>query len=184
VTLADHYPSPALAGFKKTWVFEIENVGSSYGCEAHEVSLSAQLTGQSIADFFQTENLGCHETAQITISAFVTIPFGQMITVTAHAQAGAAQGNTIEVSDTVDNPPPPTVPPTFTHTPPPHPLGDFNCDDEIDSIDAAIILQIEGGMIAPLPCTGDGDVNHDGELDSIDAALILQYTAGLITAFS
>ena len=62
-------------------------------------------------------------------------------------------------------------------------LGDFNCDGLINSIDAAIILQISAGMIVPLPCTGDGDVNHDDELNAIDAALILQYTAGLITTF-
>lgn len=62
-------------------------------------------------------------------------------------------------------------------------LGDFNCDGMINSIDAAIVLQISAGMIGPRPCTGAGDVNEDGYTNAIDAALILQYTAGLITTF-
>lgn len=62
-------------------------------------------------------------------------------------------------------------------------VGDFNCDSRIDSIDAALILQIEAGMAVPLPCTGDGDVDHDGELNALDALLILQFNAHLITAF-
>jgi hypothetical protein len=162
-----------------TWVFEIENVGSGFGCEPHDVTLNAQLTGVSDAGYFSSATLGCHETIEISVSSIVTVPPGAKVGISAHASAGAAQGNTVEVSETAVNEPPPTVPPT-----PPRPLGDFNCDGAINSIDAAIILQISAGLIVPLPCTGDGDVNHDDELNPIDAALILQYTAGLITAFS
>jgi hypothetical protein len=100
------------------------------------------------------------------------------VSITAHAQAGAQSGNTIEVSDDVVNPPPPTMTPTPVRT-----LGDFNCDGLVNPIDAALILQIEAGLAVPLPCTGNGDVNGDGELNAIDAALILQYHAGLIEAF-
>jgi hypothetical protein len=166
VTLVNHYPRPAGSGRKKTWVFEIENVGSPYGCETHEVTLNVQLTGVDSSALISSAMLGCHETDQITVSNIVTAPTGGTVSASAHASAGAAQGNTIEVSDIVGQ------------------LGDFNCDGALDSIDAALILQIEAGMAIPFPCTGDADVNHDGQLDALDALLILQYNAGLITAFA
>ena len=178
VTLLDHYPSPAVSGLKKTWVFELENVGSQDGCESHEVTLSAQLTGQSDAGYISSATLGCHETTQVNISSIVTVPLNAKVSIRAHASAGAAQGNTIEISETVVDPPPPTVPPT-----PPRLLGDFNCDGIVNSIDAALVLRVSAGLAVPLPCTGDGDVNHDGELNPLDAFLMLQYHAGLITTF-
>jgi hypothetical protein len=176
VRLVDHFPSPAISGAKKAWVFEIENIGSQYGCEAHEVTLSAQLTGQGDASLFQSALLGCHETAQVTVSSIVTVPLGQTITISAQAQAGAQSGNKVYASDDVVNPPPPTAPPRE--------LGDFNCDNIVNSIDALLVLRISAGLAVPLPCTGDGDVNHDGRLNAIDAFLMVQYTAGLITSFA
>jgi hypothetical protein len=58
--------------------------------------------------------------------------------------------------------------------------GDVNCDGEVDSIDAALILQYGAGLIGSLPCQQNGDVNGDGSVDAIDAALVLQFVAGLI----
>ena len=58
-------------------------------------------------------------------------------------------------------------------------LGDVNCDGAVTSVDAALILQLEAGLIAALPCPANGDLSGDGSVDSIDAALILQFTAGL-----
>ena len=61
-------------------------------------------------------------------------------------------------------------------------LGDVNCDGDVTSIDAALILQFDSGLIGPgrLPCPDGGDVNADGRIDPVDAALVLQYAAGLI----
>ena len=60
------------------------------------------------------------------------------------------------------------------------PGGDVNCSGETDSIDAALVLQLEAGLIAGLACGDQADVNQDGTINAIDAALILQFTAGLL----
>ena len=71
----------------------------------------------------------------------------------------------------------PTPTPTITPTPAPLP-GDANCDGTVNSIDAALVLQFNAGLLGSLPCRGD--VNGDGKVTSIDAALILQFAAGLL----
>ncbi|MCH8995229.1 MAG: PQQ-binding-like beta-propeller repeat protein [Chloroflexi bacterium] len=58
--------------------------------------------------------------------------------------------------------------------------GDVNCDEVVNSIDAALILQYSAGLIGSLPCQKVADVDQNGAIDPIDAALILQYDAGLI----
>ena len=73
----------------------------------------------------------------------------------------------------------PTPAPTMT---PEVLLGDVNCDDAVTSVDAALILQLEAGLVASLLCPVNGDTSGDGSIDSIDAALILQFAAGLITS--
>ncbi len=81
-----------------------------------------------------------------------------------------------------------TATPTPTETPamPPGSLpgliGDVNCDGIMNSIDAALVLQFEAGLIDTVPCPDTADVNEDGRINSIDAALILQTDAGLIAA--
>ena len=62
-------------------------------------------------------------------------------------------------------------------------LGDVNCDDDVNSIDAALVLQKGAGLIDSLACEEAGDVNGDSLLNAIDAALILQKDAGLIDRF-
>ncbi|MCH8064778.1 MAG: aryl-sulfate sulfotransferase [Chloroflexi bacterium] len=59
-------------------------------------------------------------------------------------------------------------------------LGDVNCDGDVSSIDAALVLQLTAGVLAFLFCGDFGDVDGDGNVTSIDAAIILQFTAGLI----
>ncbi len=58
--------------------------------------------------------------------------------------------------------------------------GDANCDERVDSIDAALILQYSARLIKSVGCAGGADVNDDGAIDSRDAALVLQTVAGLI----
>jgi alpha-tubulin suppressor-like RCC1 family protein len=58
--------------------------------------------------------------------------------------------------------------------------GDANCDSAVNSIDAALILQLVAGLIRSLPCPANGDVNHDDTVNAIDSALVLQCTAGLL----
>ena len=59
-------------------------------------------------------------------------------------------------------------------------LGDASCDDTINAIDAALVLQFTAGLLETLPCQGNADANESGGVDAIDAALILQLVAGLI----
>ena len=59
-------------------------------------------------------------------------------------------------------------------------LGDVDCDGEVTAIDAALILQLDAGIIGSLPCEQNADIDDDGRITSIDAALILQHVAGLI----
>lgn len=57
--------------------------------------------------------------------------------------------------------------------------GDVDCDGRVNSKDAALILQLEAGLVASLPCEENGDVNGDGEVTADDALLILFMEAGL-----
>ena len=74
----------------------------------------------------------------------------------------------------------PTATATPTSTMTPRPAGDVNCDGRRDSVDATLVLQLDAGLLAELPCSATGDVNHDGVTNLLDAALLLQEAAGLI----
>jgi hypothetical protein len=59
-------------------------------------------------------------------------------------------------------------------------VGDANCDQSVSSVDAAVVLQYEAGLIGVQDCLVASDVNRDDRTNSIDAQLILQVEAGLI----
>ena len=59
-------------------------------------------------------------------------------------------------------------------------LGDADCGDSVNAIDAALVLQLNAGLVDSLPCETSADVNKDGRANALDAALILQYAAGLL----
>jgi hypothetical protein len=69
--------------------------------------------------------------------------------------------------------------PTPTPTPKVNP-GDVNCDEEVDPVDATIVLQYVAGLLDALPCPQNADVNDDGAIDAKDAMIILQMSAGLL----
>lgn len=68
---------------------------------------------------------------------------------------------------------------TLAGSTPPRP-GDVSCDSRVNSIDAALVLQFDAGLITALSCRQNADVSGDGRVNAVDAALILQYDAGLI----
>ncbi len=59
-------------------------------------------------------------------------------------------------------------------------IGDVSCDGNVNSIDAALVLQRDAGLLPQLPCSENADVNLDGSVNSLDAALILQHDAGFL----
>lgn len=54
------------------------------------------------------------------------------------------------------------------------------CDPKLSAGDAAMILQLEAGLILELPCQLEADMNLDGLIDARDALLTLQLVAGLL----
>ena len=59
-------------------------------------------------------------------------------------------------------------------------FGDASCDETVDAIDAALVLQYAAALLHVLACTEEADVNGDGSIDAEDALLILQFSAGLL----
>ncbi|MEX2159281.1 MAG: dockerin type I domain-containing protein [Dehalococcoidia bacterium] len=57
-------------------------------------------------------------------------------------------------------------------TPPPL-LGDVDCNRQVNSIDALLVLQYVARLITTLACIQNADINQDGRIDAIDAHLIL-----------
>ncbi len=74
----------------------------------------------------------------------------------------------------------PTPTQTATATAIPVAFGDASCEGDVNSIDAALVLQLDAGLIDALACEDAADVNGDGRVNSLDAALILQFDAGLL----
>lgn len=74
-----------------------------------------------------------------------------------------------------------TLSPCFDPEPEPRRINpDANCDGDIDSIDASLILQLEAGLIDSFACEVHLDMNFDGSINSIDATILLQWIAGLL----
>ncbi len=65
------------------------------------------------------------------------------------------------------------------------PAGDADCSGTVNSVDAALVLQFDAGLVDILvfTCLLVADVNEDGTVNALDATLILQFSAGLIPAF-
>jgi hypothetical protein len=57
--------------------------------------------------------------------------------------------------------------------------GDVNDDGSVNAVDAALILQLDSGLIHSLPNMASANVNANADqvVNSIDAALILQKVA-------
>lgn len=80
--------------------------------------------------------------------------------------------------------PTPVVPPTFTPSPTPLPVraGDANCNNVVNSLDAALILQFSAGLLDSVPCPLAADANADDLINAIDSTLVLQLGAGLLSS--
>lgn len=63
------------------------------------------------------------------------------------------------------------------------PDGDVDCNGRTDSVDAALVLQYDAGLIDSFRCPQAADVNGDGSANGLDAVLILELEAGLLDRF-
>jgi hypothetical protein len=102
------------------------------------------------------------------------------VTVYVQPVSAAVHPNILQVAFTDNQTPTVTATPlqdTPTPTPRPH-NGDANKDGVTNAIDAALVLQFDGGLTASI--NDAADVNNDGHKDSRDALLILQFVAGLL----
>lgn len=102
---------------------------------------------------------------------------------------GDTTAETVDVAATIDltcgEAAAATPTPTFTQTPTASPkgvIGDADCSGEVNSIDAALILQFVAALVGSLQCGQLADANADAFVDVVDAALILQLDAGIISA--
>ncbi len=76
--------------------------------------------------------------------------------------------------------PTPTPTPTPTATPAPDGLlGDTDCDQDVDSVDALWVLKDTAVLPHSAACIAEGDVDCDGDRDSVDALFILRHVAAL-----
>ncbi len=58
--------------------------------------------------------------------------------------------------------------------------GDVDCNEETNSIDAALILQFEAELLDDVTCDLGADVDTDIAITAIDSQLVLQFSAGLV----
>ena len=97
------------------------------------------------------------------------------------ASTSTATSTSTPTSPPTSTPPQTNTPaPTATNTPSSGLLGDVNCNEAVDAIDVALLLQFGAGLLQSLICEENADVNMDGSTNSIDVALILQFIAGLL----
>lgn len=149
-------------------------------------------------------------TGDITIDPGRYVTATATIDILGVPQSTSEFSNCVEVESTATATPTPTSTPTAiatqpestaTHTPTDTPtviatqpgptatstptlaqvVGDVNCDGQVNSIDAALVLQFAANLTDSLPCEGAADVNGDGQISAVDAALILQFAAGLLS---
>ena len=111
---------------------------------------------------------------EITTDVFVNATPGDPTDIVAKISNGTATCSA-EPQPTATEPQPTATPPASNPKVP----GDANCDGLVNSLDAALVLQFDAGLIHSLTCA-DADYNHDGVVNALDAALILQKDAGLI----
>lgn len=107
----------------------------------------------------------------VTLSVFADATIGGPLPI----DAAALNGKVTCLAEGVPTPTPKPVEPPLGAK-----KGDVNCDDLVNAVDAALILQLTAALIAGLSCQDVGDLNHDSQLNSVDAAIVLQQEAGLL----
>jgi hypothetical protein len=148
------------------------------GQRALDLDGNAQTPAVSV-DVADALTIGCGidvATATPTIPPTATATSTPTSTATAPPNATATNTATSTATRTA------TRTPTRTPTSPAGgDAGDANCDRRVTSVDSAVVLQKDAGLIAAVPCPENADVNHDGRTNSVDASVILQFVAGLLS---
>ena len=58
--------------------------------------------------------------------------------------------------------------------------GDADCNGTVGALDAALILQLDAGIVQSVRCPENADADSDGMVGPLDALLVLQYDAGIL----
>jgi hypothetical protein len=58
-------------------------------------------------------------------------------------------------------------------------MGDVNCSDDLNSVDALGVLRVSANLFPKPACAGNGDLNCNGFINAVDALIILRASAGL-----
>lgn len=158
-------------------VVSIDNCNAEYGgiCNVAYSPSSIRTTGVQIYGLTGNVTLA---TVGISCQSVGTSPLTLSLSVFADSTPGGPQPISAGISNGSVHcvaQPQPTPTPVNTGL-----LGDVDCDHDVDSIDAALVLQYDAGLIHSLSCFDNGDISHDGYVNSIDATIILQLAAGLI----
>ena len=179
-------PDPGLAAWTVDIHYNPEHINVT-GCAAEHGGICNAAFGENVIRVAGTNLLGISGDTVLASIEFACKKPGESglelkIDVLADATPGAPHVFEAEAKHgvAVCKEQEPTPKPTPTE--PPHKFlrGDVDCDEDVDTIDAILILQLEAGLIDGLECEKNADVNEDGHVDALDAILVLQIVAGLI----
>lgn len=168
---------PAGLDISGDWNLELTGLFST-SCTLEITQAGAELSGpwqcpEFGAGTFSGVISGGPDSASFTLDAqtgSVTMQAEGLISPDGHTAAGTWQAQYQAVSINGD----------FTATRKTDVVGDANCDEEADAVDAALILQLSAALLDSLACERNADINGDGGVGAVDAGLVLQFVAGLL----
>ncbi|MBR6593567.1 MAG: hypothetical protein IKK83_00075 [Clostridia bacterium] len=168
-----------LAGFTVEYSYN----GKSVGTYTVETFAPNKLLVSDTAPFMVKNGALIH-TEGLTVQAIIDGVLNYSVSVKNAEGTELAATDAVSIGDTVtvtlnDSVDSPSVTLPVVHA---KPLGDVNGDDNVDSLDASLVLQYDADLIDTI-ITVNADVNKDGRISSLDAAYILRYAAGLIKEF-
>ncbi len=184
----EYTASVTSSGVKTVWTFTISGGGAPTSTPTATRTRTPTPTIDGTATDTPTPGTPTETaTPSVTATPSNTPPPSATRTATAEPPATPTETATASPTDTPSATPTPSITPTATSTATPTitprpapPSGDASCNGEVNSVDAALVLQVTAALLESAPCGVAADANADGAVGSVDAALILQVDAGLL----